>query len=267
MLNAKNGILSIGNSQMEYIRFGTGKEILIMLPGLGDGLRTMKGTALPFAMMYQIFAKDFTVYAFSRLNDLPEGYTTWDMARDQKDAMDLLGIEKAHVFGVSMGGMIAQHLAADYPERVDKLVLTVTSARPNALLTESVAEWMDQARRGDHAELMDSNLRRIYSEKYYRQNKWMAPILGRITKPKSYDRFLVQANACLTHDAFDKLSAIQSPTLVIGGEKDIALGGEPSREIAGAIPNARLHMYPQWGHGLYEEEKGFNRLIFNFLKT
>ena len=267
MLNAKNGTLKIRDTQMEYIRFGSGKKILIMLPGLGDGLRTMKGTALPFSLMYRVFAKDFTVYAFSRLNELPEGYTTCDMARDQKDAMDLLGIEKAHIFGVSMGGMIAQHLAADYPVRVDKLVLTVTSARPNALLTESVTEWMDQARRGDHSELMDSNLRRIYSEQYYRQNKWMVPILGRITKPKSYNRFLVQANACLTHDAFGKLPVIQSPTLVIGGEKDIALGGEPSREIAGAIPNARLHMYPQWGHGLYEEEKGFNRLVLDFLNA
>lgn len=267
MLNAKNGILTIGNSQMEYIRFGTGKKILVMLPGLGDGLRTMKGTALPFALMYRIFAKDFTVYAFSRLNDLPEGYTTCDMARDQKEAMDLLGIEKAHVFGVSMGGMIAQHLAVDYPERVEKLILTVTCARPNPILTESVEEWILQAKQGDHAALMDSNLRRIYSEKYYRQNKWMIPLLGLVTKPKSYRRFLVQANACLIHSAYEKLTGIHSPTLVIGGEKDIALGSDPSREIATAIPNAQLRMYPQWGHGLYEEEKDFNKAVLSFLKT
>ena len=200
-------------------------------------------------------------------NDLPEGYTTCDMARDQKEAMDLLGIEKAHVFGVSMGGMIAQHLAVDYPERVEKLILTVTCARPNPILTESVEEWMDQARRGDHAALMDSNLRRIYSEKYYRQNKWLIPFIGKLTKPKSYDRFLVQANACLTHNAYEKLAGIHTPTLVIGGEQDNALGGNPSREIAAAIPNAQLRMYPQWGHGLYEEEKGFNQLVLDFLNA
>ena len=267
MLNAKNGILTIGKSQMEYIRFGSGEKVLVMLPGLGDGLRTMKGTALPFSMMYRIFAKDFTVYAFSRLNDLPEEYTTRDMAKDQKQAMVLLGLEKAHIFGVSMGGMIAQHLAADYPEMVEKLVLTVTSARPNDLLTESVNEWIGLARKGGHAALMESNLRRIYSERYYRQNKWMVPLIGLLTKPKSYNRFLVQANACLTHDAYDKLPGIQCPTLVIGGEKDMALGGEPSREIAAAISNAQLRMYPQWGHGLYEEETGFNQLVLDFLKA
>ena len=53
---------------------------------------------------------------------------------------------------------------------------------------------------------------------------------------------------------------------MVGGELDKALGGDASREIAEAIPNAQLHMYPQWGHGLYEEAKDFNGLILDFLK-
>ena len=265
MLHAKIGVLTIRNTKMEYIRFGFGERILIMLPGLGDGLRTVKGTALPMALMYRMFARDFTVYMFSRLADLPEGYTTRDMARDQKDAMDLLGIEKADVLGVSMGGMIAQHLAADYPERVNKLVLTVTCFQPNPILQESVTEWIHLAKQDNHAALMDSNLRRIYSDAYYRKNKWMVPSTGLLTKPKSYDRFFVQAQACLNHNAFDKLTCIQSPTLVIGGEQDKALGGEASRELAAHIPGAQLRMYPQWGHGVYEEEPEFNRILLSFL--
>lgn len=263
---AKNGTLNIGETTMEYIRFGTGARILIMLPGLGDSLRSVKGTALPMAFMYRIFAKEFTVYAFSRKYAQPEGYSTRDMARDVAEAMEQLRIEKADVFGVSMGGMIAQHLAIDYPEKVGKLILTVTSARPNPILAESIEEWMAFAEKGDAAGFMDSNLRRIYSEKYYRQNKWLAPIVGRLTKPKSYDRFFVQAQACLTHDAYESLGRIQAPTLVIGGEKDLALGGEPSREIAEKIPNAVLRMYEQWGHGLYEEAKDFNQVVLDYLK-
>lgn len=266
LYHAKNGTLSLENTTMEYIRFGTGKRTLVMLPGLGDGLRTMKGTALPMAVMYRQLAKNFTVYAFSRKTALPEGYTTRDMARDQKLAMDALGIRKADIFGVSMGGMIAQHLAADYPERVDKLILTVTSARPNPLLKGSLSEWMDQARQGDHRALMDSNLRRIYSERYCRKNRWLVPMLGKLTKPKSYDRFLVQAEACLRHDAWDRLQSIAAPTLVIGGEQDNCLGGDPSREIAARIPGAKLHMYPQWGHGLYEEAEDFLPGILEFLQ-
>ena len=267
LYNAKNGNLKIGGAEMDYIRFGTGEKKLILLPGLGDGLQTVRGTALPMAFLYRIFGKRYTVYGFSRKNPLPGGCTTRDMARDQAEAMERLGIGSADVLGVSMGGMIAQHLAIDYPEKVGKLVLTVTAPRPNPVLTESVEEWVSLAKRGDHAAFMDSNLRRIYSEGYYRRNRWMAPIVGRLTKPKSYDRFFVQADACLTHDASARLHRIQAPTLVIGGEKDFVLGGDASREIAARIPGAELYMYPQWGHGLYEEAKDFNRRVIDFLNA
>ena len=266
LYNAKNGTLKIGGTTMDYIRFGSGERILVMLPGLGDGLRSTKGTTLPMAFMYREFAKDFTVYAFGRKNVLPEGYTTRDMARDQAEAMEQLGISKADIFGVSMGGMIAQHLAIDYPGKVGKLILTVTSARPNPILAESIEEWVSCAKRGDHTGLMDSNVRRIYSEDYYRKNKWLVPIMGKLTKPKSYDRFFVQADACLTHDAYESLKQIKAPTLVIGGEKDLSLGGDASREIAAAIPDVELRMYDQWGHGLYEEAKDFNRVVLDFLR-
>ena len=262
LFGAKNGNIA----GMDYARFGSGERTLIMLPGLGDGLQTVRGTALPMAVMYRQFAKDFTVYMFSRRSALPPAHTTRDMAADLAAAMEQLGIRKASVLGVSMGGMIAQWLAIDCPEKVENLILVVTSARPNPILTASVEEWMAMAKRGDHTALMDSNVRRIYSDDYYRKNKWLVPIMGRITKPKSYDRFLIQAKACLTHDAFENLGQITARTLVIGGRQDRCLGGGPSEEIAGRIPGAWLHMYEQWGHGLYEEAKDFNQRVLDFLR-
>ena len=265
LLHAKFGKIPMEDTYMEYIQFGTGQRNLVMLPGLGDSLRSMKGTALPVALMYRLFAKNFTVYIFSRKHDLPEDCSTRDMAKDQVLAMEKLGISQADVFGVSMGGMIAQYLALDFPAKVNKLVLAVTSAEPNNILKESIAEWMDCARRGDHTAFMDSNLRRIYSDAYCRKNRWMVPLLGKFTKPKSYDRFYIQANACLQHNACEDLKRIQNPTFVIGGEQDKALSGDASKRIAEQIPGAKLLIYPQWGHGLYEEAKDFNRQVLNFL--
>jgi len=264
--NARNGCIKFGDTDMDCIRFGTGEKVLVMLPGLGDGLRTMKGTAIPFAAMYRMFAKDFTVYAFSRKNKIPVGYTTRDMAKDLMIAMKALGIPKAHIFGVSMGGMIAQHFAADYPEMVDKLVLTVTCARPTPELIGAVTKWMAQAEKEDHRALMDSNVRLIYTDAYYRRSKWSIPLVAAVTKPKSYERFLRQAESCLTHYAYDRLDRIRAKTLVIGGEEDQCLGGAASREIADRIPGAQLKMYPGQGHGLYEEVKEFNRVVLGFLK-
>ena len=264
-LNAKNGTLTIDNTTMDYICFGTGTRTLIMLPGLGDSLRSVKGTALPVAIIYRLFAGDFTVYMFSRKASLPEGCTTADMAEDLKKAMDLLDIEKADLFGVSMGGMIAQQFAIRYPHRLNKLVLAVTSPQPNPMLEESIQEWLACVNANNHTALMESNLRRIYSDSYYRKNKWMVPFLGMLTKPRSYDRFLVQANACLTHDVFSQLRCISAETLVIGGQQDIALGAEPSHRIAAQIPHASLKMYDRWGHGVYEEAPDFNKTILDFL--
>jgi pimeloyl-ACP methyl ester carboxylesterase len=266
LFHAKNGTLSLKKGTMDYIRFGTGGRVLVMLPGLGDSLRSVKGAAVPMAVMYREFARKFTVYSFSRIDPMPTGYTIRDMARDLAQAMEVLGIKRADVFGVSMGGMIAQWLAIDHPDRVERLVLAVTSAEPNPILIESIEEWMALAQAGDTTGFMRSNLRRMYSDRYCRQNMWLAPVLGRLTKPKSYDRFFIQSRACLNHNAAALLPTIRAKTLVIGGEQDKALGPEASRKIAAAIPGAELKMYPQWGHGLYEEEKTFNRTVGEFLR-
>ena len=263
----QNGVLTLKGDTMHYVRFGHGPKTLIMLPGLGDGLTTVKGTALPMALMYRAYAADYTVYMFSRRNHLPPAYTTREMADDLRLAMDALCIKKADFLGVSMGGMIAQHFAADFPQRVGKLVLTVTCAQPNPILCTSIDEWVSLAARGDHAALMQSNLRRMYSQAYCRKNSWMIPLIGRLTKPKSYERFFIQANACKTHDASARLSRISAPTLVIGGEQDLALGAQASLEIAAAIPGASLHMYAQWGHALYEEAKDFHQVVLRFLRN
>ena len=154
----------------------------------------------------------------------------------------------------------------EYPVKaVGKLILAVTAARPNPILEESIAEWVSLARQGDAAGFMESNVRRMYSDAYYRKNKWLTPIVGALTKPKSYDRFFIQARACLTHDAFGRLGQISAPTLVIGGEQDKALGVQASCDLAEAIPNARLKIYPQWGHGVYEEAPDFNQTVLQFL--
>ena len=261
MYGARNGQAA----GADYVRFGHGNRVLILLPGLGDGLRTVKGTALPMAWMYRMFADTFTVYLFSRKQDLPQGYTTRQMARDLRDAMEELNIPKADVLGVSMGGMIAQWLAIDSPERVGRLILAVTAASPNSLMTAAIEEWMHQARQGDHGALMDSNLRKIYSQGYYRKNRWILPLVARFTKPRSYDRFLIQAEACLSHDTLAAVPRISSPVLIIGGEQDAVLGADASRILAREIPGSRLILYPQWGHGLYEEAADFNDVVMDFL--
>jgi len=72
--------LKIQDMQMDYITFGAGPKVMVMIQGLNT--RGIKGAAASLAYMYRIFAKDFTVYVFSRKNELPEHYTTREMAHD-----------------------------------------------------------------------------------------------------------------------------------------------------------------------------------------
>ena len=123
MLNAKNCRLTLPCGDMDYIRFGAGDKPLVMIPGVGDGLKTVKGTALPFALMYRSLARDFTVYVFSRRVTLAPGMTTRDMSQDLNAALEALGLRGAAVVGVSQGGMIAQWLAIDHPDKVGTLIL------------------------------------------------------------------------------------------------------------------------------------------------
>ncbi len=267
MLNAKNGYLSMGDAHMDYIVFGKGARHLIMIPGLGDGLVTVRGKALPFAMLYRMYARDYRVWVFSRRDPMPHGHTTRDMANDLKYAMDRLGIEKAHIIGISQGGMIAQHLAAEHPQKVDRLVLTVTAPRTNPLMEENIRRWMDMARRNAYGALMADNLENMYSEAYVRRNKWLLPITARVGRPKSFERFLIQAEACLHHDAEAILASITAPTLILGGAGDRTLGVEGSHALHDAIEGSCLHIWADYGHALYEEAKDFNEIVLRFLQA
>ena len=266
MLKAKNGRLGLSAGEMDYIRFGSGKRVLLMLPGVGDGLTTVKGLAVPFALMYRALAKDFTVYVFSRRVHLPRHMTTRDMAEDVNEAMEKLGLAGAAVVGVSQGGMIAQWLALDHPDKVAKLVLTVTLSRSNDTVREAVALWSDMARRGDYKGIMLDTAERSYTPRRVRRARLTYALMGNLGKPKSFERFLIQAESCLTHDAYDELGRIACPTLVIGGTEDKIVTGAASEEIAAKIPGSELYMYDGLSHGLYEEAPDFLQRVADFCR-
>ena len=264
LLNAENGRLELEGGGMDYIRFGSGERVLVILPGLGDGFRTVKGTALPFALGYRKLAKDFTVYMFSRREPLPEHCSTREMAADLGRALDQLELRRICLMGVSQGGMIAQWAAIDQPRRVDRLVLTVTAARSNDTMRDTLEGWMELARKGDYRTIMEDNALRSYSAKTAAMQKHLAGLLSALTRPKDFSRFLTQAEACLTHNAREELPRIFCPTLVIGGTQDRIVTAEASRELGEQIVGAELFLYEGLSHALYEEAGDFLNRVRDF---
>lgn len=269
--NAKNRRVNIDGTDMDYVSFGQGHEVLVMIPGLGDGLTTVRGMALPLAYTYHMYAKDYKVYLFSRKNHLEKylqtGYSTRDMAKDLASAMKELGISSAKVLGVSQGGMIAQYLAIDYPGLVDRLVLAVTLSRPNETVKKVIGCWTRLAEQGDYKALMIDTAEKSYSEHYLKKYRRFYPILASIGKPKDFSRFIVQAASCIQHNAYASLPDITCPTLVIGGGNDQIVTDTASVEIANQIRDSELHLYPGLGHAAYEEAEDFNSRVMAFFRN
>ena len=264
--NAVNGSIPLDNTEMEYVAFGKGSKALIMIPGLGEGLTTVGGTAIPFALLYRKLAKEFRVYMFSRHTDMPEGFTTRDMAEDIYRAMMHLRIPSANVIGVSLGGMIVQHLAIDHPEAVEKLILCVTLPYQNETLVSCLTSWTDMARHRDIGGIMADTLMKS-NAKPSKLTAAAYRVFGGLLPKKHLDRFCIMAQAGIDHNAGVGLHRIACPTLIIGGKLDQIVTGEASLQLHELIPNSELYMYEDYGHGLYEEAPDFWDRVADFFSS
>ena len=262
---AKECSVSINDTTMNYVELGLGEIPFIVLPGLSDGLKTVKGQGINLAFYFREFLKDFKVYVFSRKEKLTSGYTTRDMATDLKLALDQIGIKKAFFMGVSQGGMIAQRFAIDYPSMVEKLVIAVSASRTNDILRNAVNTWIKYAKSNDYKTLIINTLEKTYSPRKLKVYRLAYPLISRIGKPQDFSRFLIQANAVLTHNTYNELEHIVCPTLIVGGANDKIVGTDASPEMAKKIPNNRLIIYNELGHSAHEEGEDFNKQVKYFL--
>lgn len=262
LYGAKELKLKIQGTQFDYITFGNGTKTLIMIQGLNT--RGIQGTALSLAYMYRIFAKDYKVYIFDRKPIVQEGITVKDMALDIAISMDALSITNADVFGVSQGGMIAQYLAIERPDLVNKLVLAVTLSQNNDTVKQVVSNWIEMAELGATKELVADMAEKMYSDAYVKRYRPLMPLLTILQRPKDVQRFVILAKACLTCNTYEVLKKIKCPVLVLGGRQDKVVTGFASEEIAEKL-GCKLHMYDNLGHAAYEEAKDFNQVIFDFL--
>ncbi len=256
-------MISVAKEQkLDYITFGKGSKNLIMIQGLNT--KGIKGAGMSLAIMYRMFAKEYKVYLFERRPNVSEGITVKDMASDIAAAMDRLGITKADIFGVSQGGMIAQYLAIDRPDLVNKLVLAVTLSRNNDTVQAVINQWIALTEQGKIKELITDMAEKMYSDSYVKRYRAFLPLLAVLQKPRDTERFIHLAKACLTCNVYEELDKIKCPVFVIGGKQDKVLGGIASEEIAEKL-KCKIYMYDALGHAAYEEAKDFNKRVYDFL--
>jgi pimeloyl-ACP methyl ester carboxylesterase len=225
--------------------------------GHGDPLLLIMGLGYPSAAWYRtrpVLAKEYRTIALDNRgvgqSDMPQGpYPIPVMASDAAAVLDAAGVKRAHVFGISMGGMIAQEFALQYPERVRSLILGCTAAGgPNVVRADADATAMLTARgamtREEAAEAAvpfiyhPSTPRRLIDEDMEIRRPWLA-------HPVAY---MAQLQGILAWEAYSRLSKIAAPTLVIHGESDRLIPAGNGKLIAEKIPGARLVMLSGASH-------------------
>jgi pimeloyl-ACP methyl ester carboxylesterase len=252
-----------------------GININYQVEGQGEPLLMVTGYSADLSgwkFQTSVFKKDFRVIIFDNRgagkSDKPKGpYSIAEMARDAIGLLDYLKIERANILGVSMGGMIAQEIAINYPERTLKLVLGSTHAGHDKGASGStaaiIADWELPVRQTTERLLglcCNKLLNRLIIVPFMQ-------IKTRRLGESEAAGLEGQKIACAQHYALDRLSKIKAATLVIAGSADRVIMPSSSDAIAQKIVGAGLVKVKNGSHTLnWEMRKRFNSEVLNFLK-
>src|SRR6266576_1577816 len=243
--------------------------------GAGEPVLLIMGLGYPSAMWYRtrpLLAARYRTIALDNRgvgrSDMPPGpYPIGLMASDAAAVLDAAGIESAHVYGVSMGGMIAQEFALQYPERVRSLILGCTAAGgPQAVKAEPEVTQLLMSRGNlTPEEAAEATVPFIYDTATLREpiDEDLAMRKDWFPRPEAY---LAQLQGILSWEAYSRLSQISVPTLVIHGESDRLVPAGNGKLIAERIPGAKLVLLPHASH-LYstDQTQAAHEAVLEFL--
>ncbi|MCX6655074.1 MAG: alpha/beta hydrolase [Candidatus Bathyarchaeota archaeon] len=263
---------SVNGININYTIDGQG-DPLILIIGLGSDQSNWRPQIAFFKKHNRIITLDNRGVGKS---DKPHGpYSTKMMAEDIIGLMNHLGIKKAHILGVSMGGMIAQEVAINHPNMVNKLVLGCTYARMDETggFTQKISEAIDAYYKSSRdlsslRRLVNAILDSTFNKMSYRV--LALPLMKTaINSTTSWqDGFVEQLDATLAHDTVDRLHMIVSPTLVLTGTDDKVIKPSSSDVIANHVIGARLVKVNGGSHGFCGEMSDkFNKIVLDFLRS
>jgi pimeloyl-ACP methyl ester carboxylesterase len=263
-------IAEVDGRRVDYEIHGEGPAPpLVLISGMGGSCRGWLALQVPE------LSKDRPTVIFEQrgvgASEDPGGpFTTADLADDTVGLLDALEIERADLMGAFMGGMAAQEAALRHPERVDRLVLVGSYARPDAKRRFLLEKWREMARAGtpDAVFVRERLLWTLQDETLEQRDiiEAMVAFFDRGEAPVPAELLMRQCDACLSHDTADRLRRIRQRTLVVGGRQDQLTPPRMQRELADGIPGARLGTFSSGAHLiLLEAAERLNQVVLQFL--
>jgi 3-oxoadipate enol-lactonase len=261
----------VGSHTVYYDESGAGHP-LIFMSGLASTRMGWWKQIEPFAKKFRVINLDNRDAGDSALGTGP--YTIADMAEDIAGVVKNLNLGRAHIVGISMGGMIAQELAIRHPDLVDKLVLVSTTAGgPTGVNAKPEIAALLMRNEGEDIE---TRVRRTFTaiagEGYMAKHPEDLDqiVKNSVAKPMSLESYQRQLGACIVHfgkGTTERLAQITAPTLVVHGDYDPLIPYPNGKYLAEHIKGAQLATYPGVGHlSPIEASERFNRELIEFLE-
>lgn len=260
---------NVGDTSLYYEIHGQGYPLL-MIRGLGSNADHWYSQLPALAAKYKVVV--FDNRGIARSSDPGGGFGAADMAADALGLLDGLKIARAHVMGLSMGGMVAQELAIMHPKRIKGLVLACThpggenQVRPSREVEKLFIEMVYAATTQSKINAAST----LFDPKTLDERPELAAEYAQVSlkHPAGPEILIKQWKAVLAHDAYDRLPRIKAPTLVLTGDADVLIPPGNSRILAERIPGARLVIAPGGGHQILVEQADYcNRAILEFLES
>lgn len=258
---AQINCIKTNSFEMEYIKMGNGKRAFVMIPGIS--IKSVIPSADNIETAYSQFLNDYTIYLFDRKKDITDDYSIEDMANDTAIAINNLGLKEVYLFGASMGGMISQAIAINHPKLVKALIIGSSAARISEPSKDVLNSWISIAQKGDIKALSIKMIYDIYSEQTIKQYADVLVNANLDATERELDAFIISARQVTLFDAYDRLSSLNVPTLVIGSNEDKVLTANASLEIAQKL-GCEIYMYDGFSHAVYDEAPDYKDKIEAF---
>ncbi|MCX5795550.1 MAG: alpha/beta fold hydrolase [Elusimicrobia bacterium] len=250
-----------------YEDHGTGRPLLL-LAGLASDSQSWGPAASELSRDFRVIALDNR--GVGRTTPQDAAMSIEAMAEDCMALVRRLALSKVHLLGHSMGGMVAQHCAAVYPEMIDRLILAATSARVARRNRELFDDWAQRRESGqDLRRWFRSIFFWIFSRRFFDDQPALDEALRQACDypwPQSSAAFGAQVRALCAFDGTGQLSKIAAKTMVLSGSEDRLFDAADCRALAEGIPGAACAMIPDAAHALHlEQPKAFCRAVREFL--
>jgi 3-oxoadipate enol-lactonase len=244
--------IAAGDIALNYELDGSGTP-LVLTHGLGDSLHFWDGLVPALAPHHQVLRWD--VRGFGNSDKPPGPYSAELFARDLAGLLDALAIDRVHLGGISMGGVIAQRFALDYPERVRSLVLCSTSSEIGAAGTANWRRLADAVeQRGFGSGARDAS--RAFSPGFAAAHPDVLAAAGAQAARNEPHAYAAAARAMSAYHWTAELGRLRRPVLILQGLADQLTPPGGSVKMQRALPAARLLMFPDTGHNLPLERAG-----------